>query len=366
MRRSTAVAVLSVIAVVASSASLAAGCNDILEKGIRNTYSLESAKDVRSEFETEFCSSESSGSSSSASGTLGVGAYKVGYGSQKGKTEASSSCDKARQRMSDEGYLRLMQENVDSKIVDAWKTCKDTGVLIDAVRNGKVLTVIYKFLPVVNVTQTIVTEEPQISGANCPAKSLVGRGSEIKVGGIGYQCDVANEPISIVLNTRAGVGTFFAPAPLLPSTKAAQSAPPLREAKHDEWRLNVTTGTDRTAGTDGRITATLSDNAGHKFERVLDRKKRDDFERGKSGTYQFGTDMVFDAFRCLSLQLGEPMTETKGISHYDDWELKSVVVFRNNMLIAKFPDIGASRWLGDGVPGDLMGRGLSAEFCVKQ
>lgn len=201
-----------------------ADCREILESGIRNTYSLNRGGDFRRSFSSGFCSSNmQSGKSSSGGGidvTIPVDGFPLGLGgnySQKdAKSLQSNLCKNENGQLSDNQYEQVLRLVADPNIVSAWSACQQSqgGLLINGnMRDATNLVIELQFRNLGNVHETTLTSKPQVVGAVCPDlpwdKGTIINGSRQYA-----QCSrLGTSPVSFIVNSQFDGARFYIPAP---------------------------------------------------------------------------------------------------------------------------------------------------------
>lgn len=211
--------------VLLSSAALnaVADCGEILESGLRNTYSLTQAGNFKNSFSNNFCSSNLQKGTNSAGGTAdvaftipGVGPIGLGggYNEKQAKELKNSVCGGGNGALSNEQYLNVLQKIADPNIVRAWSECNKGGLLL----NGELLDatnieVSLEFRNTGAIHETTLTGKPGVIGATCPNmawdKGTVVNGSRQFV-----QCTrQGNSPVSFIVNADFNGARFYLPQP---------------------------------------------------------------------------------------------------------------------------------------------------------
>ncbi|MDF3242419.1 hypothetical protein [Pseudomonas veronii] len=213
--------------VLLSSAALnaVADCGEILESGLRNTYSLTQAGNFKNSFSNNFCSSNLQKGTNSAGGNAdvalkipGVGpiGFGGGYNEKQAKELQSSACGGGTGALSNEQYLNVLQKIADPNIVRAWSECNKTagglllnGELLDATN----IEVSLEFRNAAAIHETTLTGKPGVIGATCPNMTW-GKGTLINGSRQYVQCTrQGNSPVSFIVNSDYNGARFYLPQP---------------------------------------------------------------------------------------------------------------------------------------------------------
>ena len=165
-------------ALILSSNSFAADeCGEILQKGIKNTYSNVSTSDFKNKASSAFCAElknrMSSGGGGGLSLSLPIKGVPIGIDGNYSQSEAQEaynrSCSNNNQELSDNDYQKILQSVVDPEIVKAWSECKSKsgGLFINAELAGINIILSLKFRPVGNISSTRLVGDPVIINAIC-------------------------------------------------------------------------------------------------------------------------------------------------------------------------------------------------------
>jgi hypothetical protein len=201
-----------------------ADCREILEQGLRNTYSLVRSGDFKTSFSNSFCNSNLQKSSSSAGGNGDVGfetpygpiGFGGGYDESQAKEFRNSACGGAHGSLSDAQYLNVLQKIADPNIVSAWSECQASsgGLLLNGeLLDSTNLKVSLVFRNVGPVTQAVLTDEPRVIGAVCeniPWK----KGTLINGNRQFVMCTrKGNSAVFFIVNSDYSGATFYIPQP---------------------------------------------------------------------------------------------------------------------------------------------------------
>lgn len=218
----TSVLLYSLPLFLCSLQSVADECDAILEQGVRNTYQDITQQALKSNINTEFCSSSeiSSGDSDEKHGGINFNIGKFGLGGSGGgsrdqynKTK-SELCTSSNSQLNDDGYHKVLTLIADPSIVNAWERCRSNrGLIINGeVRDSKLINVSVKFLNVHATSQAIVSRPPQIIGMSCPdflKKDDIIDGNEQR-----FTCQrYGKDPITVNVNTNYMGSSLYIPAP---------------------------------------------------------------------------------------------------------------------------------------------------------
>ncbi|SDT99214.1 hypothetical protein [Pseudomonas yamanorum] len=213
--------------VLLSSAALnaMADCGEILESGLRNTYSLTQAGNFKNSFSNNFCSSNLQKGTNSAGGNAdvalkipGVGpiGFGGGYNEKQAKELQNSACGGGTGALSNEQYLNVLQRIADPNIVRAWSECNKTagglllnGELLDATN----IEVSLEFRNAAAIHQATLTGKPGVIGATCPNMTW-DKGTLITGSRQYVQCTrQGNSPVSFIVNSDYNGARFYLPQP---------------------------------------------------------------------------------------------------------------------------------------------------------
>jgi hypothetical protein len=227
-----------------------ADCQEILESGLRNTYSLTRSGNFKNSFSNSFCNSNLQKGTNSAGGNADIGfetpygpiGLGGGYSEKQAKELQNSACGGSNGALSDEQYLNVLQKIADPNIVHAWSVCKATegGLLLNGeLLDSTNLIVSLEFRNAAAVHQATLMGKPGVTGANCQdmpwEKGTLITGSRQYV-----QCTrQGNSPVSFIVNSDYNGARFYIPQPQTitlaqNSVPAPTPPPPDGESNDDE------------------------------------------------------------------------------------------------------------------------------------
>jgi hypothetical protein len=226
--------------VLLSSAALnsLADCGEILESGLRNTYSLTQAGNFKNSFSNNFCSSNLQKGTNSAGGNAdvalkipGVGpiGFGGGYNEKQAKELQNTACGGGAGALSDEQYLNVLKKIADPNIVRAWSECNKTegglllnGELLDATN----IEVSLEFRNAAAIHETTLTGKPGVIGATCPNMDW-DKGTLINGSRQYVQCTrQGNSAVSFVVNAVYNGARFYIPQPQTITISQNDDPPP--------------------------------------------------------------------------------------------------------------------------------------------
>lgn len=217
------VSVLVGLSISLSSSSLFADdCRDILEQGIRNTYTSLKTNNFSSSFKEGFCSNSLQAVKNSSGGGLSIGfpvdGVPVDIGGNYNESSANSlkqdACKNGSGNVSDDKYELLLTSIADPSIVSAWAQCKnnDGGVLLTGKLNGSTLILSIRFRNVGNIYETVFEGDASFDGINCPNNWI--NGTKLNGSTKYMQCKrIGEDPITVTVNTSFNGAMFYIPVP---------------------------------------------------------------------------------------------------------------------------------------------------------
>lgn len=213
-----------------SSVAIADECDAILVQGVYNTYQGLRTRDLRTGFQQSFCQKNVVKNDEGAGGGLNVAVpiydVPVKFGGDYKQTSSSlseqGSCGNAASSLSDATYENILQKVVAPEIVAAWADCrtKAGGFFINGDLNGDTLVLEFRFRPYGAISQTKLTEDPRIIGANCP-RPVVKVGTVLTNAKKYQNCQRSGTgPVTVIANSTIDGARFFIPAVAPPAPPA--------------------------------------------------------------------------------------------------------------------------------------------------